>query len=279
MKKRRFSIAILVAVIILLSFIAISLFVYHTGFPRGVWVSDSPHIVIFNHRRYDSPFHEYGRQDSRHGYMTIENGEKIYFFVNFFDGIMRFYDSQTFFDFDEDMRHEPIMRGYWRRTRRQFTLVVDDTEITFTRITDYEPPNTFAWNPGLENLHGTWETKDGRLWLDLEEASLMRSDSSALSALRTSPRFRGVYDPDSTNVGLMVSGIFTPHTGTFLIVISENGNLRGHSFAPIGGGRFMRADGTLDGDAIHLRFTHSRFATMSGEWLFPDEFILYRVSD
>jgi len=39
----------------------------------------------------------------------------------------------------------------------------------------------------------------------------------------------------------------------------------------------MRADGTLDGDAIHLQFNHSQFANMSGDWHFPNEFTLYRV--
>ena len=209
--------------------------------------------------------------------MVDNNGDKIHFFVSFFESTMRFYDAQTFFE--ADVRHAPIMYGNWRRTGwRQFTLNVDSDVIRFTRTTDYAPPNTFAWNPGLETLHGVWQTEDGRLRLNLDEVSLVRT-SSFIYGFSSSPRFHGIYDQGGANIGLLISGSFTPHTGTFSIVISENGNLRGHSFGPGAGGRFMRADGVLDGDVIHLQINHDRLFTISGDWHFPNEFTLYRVSN
>ena len=241
--------------------------------PRGVWVSDDPHIVIFQHRRYTSPFGSDGRQ----GYMIDGSGEKTYFFAEFFDGIMRLHDAQTFFE--ADVWHEPIMYGHWRRTGWwQLTLDVDGNITRFTRAADYESPNTLAWNPGLETLHGVWQTEDGRLLLNLEEVSLLRT-SSFIYGFSSSPCFQGVYDQGGANIGLLIRGSFTPHMERFLIIISENGNLRGHSFGPGGGGRFMRADGVLDGDVIHLQINHDRLFTISGDWYFPNEFTLYRVSD
>jgi len=250
--------------------------------PSAVWISNYPHIVIFQHRRYISPFDAYGRQDLSPGYMIDNNGEKTHFFTCFAGGRMRFYEAQTFFDFNADIR--PIMYGYWQRMGRRFRLEADGSAITFTRTRDYEPPNTSAWLPGLESLHGIWETQDGRLRLDLENAYLVRTEndgfiSGIISSILTSPRFHGVYDPRGANICLLISGLFTPHTGTFMIVISENGNLRGHSFAPVGGGRFMRGNGALDGDVINLQFNSGQFSTISGDWSFPYTFSLYRVSN
>jgi len=272
MMKRYFRIALaMVVCIVIVIAIRASLFPPLDP-PRGVWISDDPYIVIFQHRRYNSPFGHFGRQ----GYMVDENGVITYFFALFFDGKIRFLDAQTFFE--SDVQHEPVMYGNWRRTgwrRRQFTFEVDGEVITFTRTRDYEPPNTFAWNPGIETLHGVWETEDGRLRLDLEELSLLRPDRFEIIRY---PLFQGVYDPGGANIVLLISGSFSPHTGQFSIVIRENGTLRGQSSAPEGGGRFIRADGTLDGDAIHLQTNHRRFATISGDWRFPNEFTLYRIS-
>jgi len=276
MKKRPFYItSLVVGVVVMAAIIRTFVIPYFTERPpRAVWISNDPHIVIFQHRRYNSPFDFSVRGGFRKGYMIDTNGEKIYFFVSFFDETMIFYDAQTF----DDVRHEPIMYGNWRLTGlrwRQLTLNLDGNVITFTRTRDYEPPNTFAWNPGLETLYGVWETEDSRLRLDLEEVSLVRPDRGSIFR---HPLFQGVYDPDGANIGLMISGSFTPHTGLFTIVIRENGNLRGQSSAPSGGGRFMRADGTLDGDTIHLQTNHRQFATISGDWHFPNSFTLYRVS-
>jgi len=243
--------------------------------PRAVWVSDDSHIVIFQHRRYSSPFDLSTRDGFRQGYKVDDNGGKTYFLVSFFDSTMRFYDAQTFFD--AGAQHKPIMYGYWRHARGRLTLDVDGEVIIFARATNYEPPNTFAWNPGLETLHGIWETMDGNLRLDLEAVSLLRT-TSIIYGVSSIPRFQGVYNPGDANIGLLISGSFTAHTGQFSIVISENGNLRGHSFAPIGGGRFMRAEGTLDGDTIHLQINHLNPASMSGDWHFPSELILNRIS-
>jgi len=286
MKKRLIHISMLLIGIAILVIIIVTLVIpYFTERPpRAVWVSDNPYIVIFQHRRYSSPFDHSDREGFRPGYLVDDSGEKTYFFVSFAGGRMSFYDLHAFFSFNDDMWYEPIMHGYWRRRGRQVILSLDDKDVSLSRTTDYEHPNTFAWNPGLENLHGIWETNDGRLWLDLEEAALVRTEndgfiSGIISSIFTSPRFQGVYDSSGVDIGLLIRGDFTPHTGEFTITISENGNLRGHSFAPIGGGRFMRADGTLENDILRLQLDGSRFTTISGDWHFPNEIILYRISD
>jgi hypothetical protein len=75
-----------------------------------------------------------------------------------------------------------------------------------------------------------------------------------------------------------VSGSLTPYTGSFWIVISENGNLRGHSLAPMDGGSFILASGILEGDKLRLNLESDRFTTISGDWYFPSEIVLHRLS-
>ena len=239
--------------------------------PTAVWISEDYNIVIFNDRNYHSPFGLFGSP----GYMISDNDEKIYFFVQFFNGSFRLHDVQAFFE----QTNEFFMYGYWRHARQQLILEVDGKTKYFNRAVQYDSPNTFNWNPGIEELHGKWETADGILRLYLDDVFLVRTERGILSFILTNPQFMGVYAPNDANIGLLVDGSFTPFTENFRIVISENGNLRGHSFAPIGGGRFMRASGTLEGDVIRLRLDSDRFTTISGDWYFPSEIILYRISD
>ena len=239
--------------------------------PTAVWISEDHSIVIFNDRHYQSPFGHFGSL----GYIVNDNGKQTYFFAQFFNGSFRLHDVQKFFE----QTNEFFMYGYWRHTRRQLLLDVDGETIHLNRASQYDSPNTFNWNPGIENLYGIWETRDGLLRLYLDEVFLVRTEPGASSSILTNPRFMGVYDPRSANIGLLISGSFTPYTERFGIVISENGNLRGHSFAPIGGGRFIRATGILDGDEIRLQLDSNRFTTISGDWHFPNEIILYRISD
>ena len=255
-----------------------------------VWVSTNPHIVLFEHRLlvhspYLSPFAAHGSVGSR-GYMVDDEGEVTYFFYSYWRdiGLMNFYDAYTFFDSSQP--RYPIMRGY-RQSRRWNRLAfnVDGELITFNRVTEYGSPlNTFLWLPGLETLHGVWETEDGRLRLDLTSVTLERTDSRQLDNLfmpSRLPRFHGVYDPNGENISILISGSGrASHEGKFSITISENGNLPGHSFWLTGGGRQMRADATLDGDTIHLDIARWRTNPFRCDWhlSFPNEFALYRVS-
>jgi len=263
--------------IIILSFVLILSFVFlaQTGRsftpPTAVWISEDHRIVIFNDRQYQSPFGHFGSL----GYIVDDNGEQIYFFAQFFNGSFRLHDVQKFFE----QTNEFFMYGYWRHTRRQVLFDVDGETIHFTRTTKYDSLNTFNWNPGIENLYGVWETADGMLRLYLDEVLLVRTERGIASLFLRNPRFMGVYDPCGANLGLLISGSFTPYTERFGIVISENGNLRGHSFAPIDGGRFMRASGILEGDEIRLNLASDRFTTISGDWYFPREIIMYRISN
>jgi len=285
--RRKTGIKILIAVTI---FAGLFFLLSHLSRPI-VWISEDSRIVLFEHSLfapspYLSPFAAHGSVGSR-GYMVDEEGEITYFFFEDWrnSGLMPFFDRYSHFGGSPNGSF--TMRNYIQdRRMNRITLDINGELIILNRATQYSSPlNTFMWLPGLETLHGVWETKDGRLRLDLTKVNLEFTDRRRLFDLiipSRLPRFHGVYDPSGENIGLLISGFggWAPHEGKFSITISENGNLRGHSFWRIGEGREMRADATFDGDMIRLDTTNWQTNPFRCDWYlgFPTEFTLHRVS-
>ena len=229
--------------------------------PEAVWISEEPHIVVYQRNLYSSLFNSRAMYLA---YLIEDDGSKTRLFVSFWKD-----RSMTFLT--EPRSNEHFLRGYWQRVGRQLELDIDGEIITFSRLRRYEAPNIFEWFPGLENMKSIWETQDGTLRLDFVNIVVRRPRGSLVLSY---PFYQGTYFGGRAEISLTIQGdAGEMEYGVFRITIREDFALPGHT-SPVDGGRELTANGTIDGNEIHLVIT-----SIQGEWHFSDGITLYQVSD